>query len=640
MCGIAGVVAFTGQAREYQSDIEQAVSTLSQRGPDSNGIFIHNHIAFGSSRLSIIDTSEKANQPLHDANARYVIVYNGEIYNYKELRKELLQKGVEFKTESDTEVLLNMYIHFKDDFLNRLNGFYSFAIYDKETGSVFIARDKIGIKPLLYYQDDDKLIFASEMKALLAFPIRRKIDSTSLYQYLQLNYIPAPATILEGVQKLEPGNYLEYSNNEIKKVSYYNIEISSNPDIKSNHYNDQKTQLRKLIDNSVEKRMISDVPLGSFLSGGLDSSIIVATAAQFTKKLSTFTISYPDDPMYDESKYAAMVAKKFNTDHTVFEVNNDSLFEHLDNVLNYLDEPFADSSALPVYILSNLTRQNITVALSGDGGDELFAGYNKHHAEWLSLIKDSRGKMLSWFSLLWKVLPQSRNSFISNKVRQYNRFSTGAKLSSADRYWYWATFTDEKMAAEMMVTGFDEKEYDNRKQHILRYLNNETNSLDNGSEDQKMNEVLRTDATLVLPNDMLHKVDMMSMANSLEVRVPLLDHNIVDYIFSLQADAKIDKHRQKKLLRDAYEEILPPEILTRPKHGFEVPLLSWFTTGLRDRIEKEWLNEAFIQEQGIFDPAMMRKVKNRLYSSRPGDIQNVVWRLIVFQNWYKKYMPN
>jgi len=611
-------------------NLSAATDCLNLRGPDSRGIFNEERVGLGHRRLSIIDTTSDGRQPMTDDSGRYVIVFNGEIFNFKELRQKLENTGTSFFSHSDTEVLLKLYIKEGADCLNQLNGFFAFAIYDKEEKILFVARDRYGIKPLFVFQDEDKLIFASELKSLMAFGINKDIDYTSLYQYLQLNYIPGPATIFKNVTKLSPGHYLQIKGREILQKRYYDIP----PLIKTDRlsYQQQQDKLVELMDDAVKKRMIADVPLGAFLSGGIDSSIIVGLASRYTEKLNTFSIGYRDEPFFDETKYANLVAKKFNTNHTVFSLTNQDLLDNLQNVLEYIDEPFGDSSALPVFILSKETRKHVTVSLSGDGADELFGGYNKYLGEYKVREGGIAANTIRGLLPLWKNLPKSRNGFVSNKVRQFQRFAEGMEMSPKERYWKWCGFAREDEALSVLKLDSRIKIfrdiYEHRKENITKYISN----------DGDLNDVLRADVNLVLTNDMLTKVDLMSMANSLEVRVPFLDYRVVDFAFSLKANTKVDGRMKKKIVQDAFRSLLPAELYNRPKHGFEVPLLKWFRKELRSLIENNLLEDKFILEQGIFDPEEIQKLKKQLFSNNPGDIHARIWGLIVFQSWWKKWM--
>ena len=646
MCGITGIVALSSNGTDFLPRVENAVDRLNRRGPDHSAVFRHHHVALGHARLSIIDTSAAANQPFTDVSGRYTVVFNGEIYNYRELRKELEADGIKFRSESDTEVLLELFIKEGESFLEKLNGFFALAIYDSKDGYLFLARDRMGIKPLLIYRDENKLIFASEMKAILAYGIRKEIDRASLFTYLQLNYIPAPATILRGVRKVMPGHKVMVTNLNafdpedlrMEEEAYYQIPYDPEFNIKitPDSYESAVLELQNLLEQAVTRRLVADVPLGTFLSGGIDSSVITTLAARHTRNLKSFSIGYADEPYFDETEFARLVAKKAGTDHTVFSLTNEDLFAHLREMLDYLDEPFADSSALAVYILSKKTRQEVTVALSGDGADEMFSGYHKHLAEFRARNAGVAENLVKGLAPVWKSLPQSRNTKLGNMNRQLNRFSEGMKLGPKDRYWRWATYLKEEEAnyllKEEMIFNLqrlsdDAFQYKKNRESLLKHLTKE------GS----INQVLLTDMNLVLPNDMLTKVDLMSMANSLEVRTPFLDHQVVGFAFRLPPPFKINSTIKKKILQDAFRKDLPEELYNRPKKGFEVPLLNWLQTDLKSMITDDLLEENFIAEQGLFNVKAVEELKSRLFSSNPGDAVATVWALVVFQHWWKNY---
>jgi asparagine synthase (glutamine-hydrolysing) len=627
MCGITGIYTFEPQQAELLGKAKASVATLNLRGPEFSAVHTEEKVALGHARLSIIDLSTAANQPMQDVTGRYTIVFNGEIYNYRPLREQLIKKGLPLKTNSDTETLLYLYIIEGEKCLEKLHGFFAFAVYDNKEDELFIARDRMGIKPLVFYRCRGFLAFASEMKALLEYPVPRTIDQTSLNQYFQFNYIPSPFTIFENVEKLSPGQFLKIKKGKLEHGVYYSIPYNRSRLI-TDGYDGVQENIRHLLEESVKERMISDVPLGAFLSGGIDSSVIVAEASKFTNNLNTFSIGYKDEPYFDETHYAALVAEKFKTNHTVFKLSNNDLFEHLDNVLDYIDEPFADSSALAVYILSKHTRKKVTVALSGDGADELFSGYNKHMAHYRALYKGGATGLVKNGLPLWRTLPKSRNGKFSNLFRQLERFGTGLTLGPQDRYWMWASLLSEDNATCLLAKRSSLQELKQRKNQITKHILNA----------ESINDILFTDMQLVLVSDMLHKVDSMSMANSLEVRTPFLDHRLVDYVFSLDEKFKISPKMKKKVLQDAYRNVLPPELYKRPKHGFEVPLLKWFQGEFNEKLKKEYLNADFIQEQGVFNQSWINNCLQKLHSSNPGDVHANIWALTVFQHWWKKYM--
>jgi asparagine synthase (glutamine-hydrolysing) len=634
MCGITGYYAFKNSVISDLKKITNATQKLFLRGPDIGNIYSDDRVALGHRRLSIIDTSTGAAQPMCDASGEHYIIFNGEIFNFKALSEKYLSKTWQRiggpKTTSDTEVLLYLLIEYGPECLQWLDGFFAFAYYNIQNQQLFLARDRFGKKPLLYYANDEYLAFASEMKALIEFGIPKELDYNVLHQYLQLNYIPQPQSIFKGVAKLKPGHFMIFdSSGSIKDESYY--ELATKPGLYG-QYNYQQAQekLIEKMDVAVRERLISDVPLGAFLSGGVDSSVIVALASRHTSKLNTFSIGYKDNPFFDETHYAKLVADRYGTNNTVFSLTNNDFLEHIYDVLDYLDEPFADSSAIPEYILCYYTRKHVTVALSGDGGDEVFAGYNKHSAEWKIRHRNLLNTIVKSGLPIWKVLPKSRNSKLTNIFRQLQRFAEGANLNAKDRYWKWASFNTvqqtDVLLSQKSLQKVDYVDLLTMKESSLKHIINDD-----------FNQVLLTDMNLVLLGDMLVKVDLMSMANSLEVRSPFLDHKVVDFAFSLPSTYKIDGAMKKKVVQDAFRSLLPAEIYNRPKHGFEIPLLGWFRKELWGLINDDLLERSFIEEQGIFNVKATESLKKKLNSSNPEDSHATIWALVVFQYWWKKY---
>ena len=626
MCGISGFYAFTNQGQKQLNNIEASVTAMNLRGPDGSGVYKHKNVALGHARLSIIDVSNAASQPFTDESGRWTIVFNGEFFNFQEHRESLEKEGQTFKSTSDTEVLLYLFIREKEKCLNKINGFFAFAVYDNQTEELFIARDRYGEKPFLVAKTTDGIAFASEMKSLMAFEWPREIDTAAAKQYFHLNYIPGPESIFQSVKKLEPGSWMRIENGNIEQGIWYELPYPSTNKSSLPDYQTAQKQLIDLMDAAVERRLISDVPLGAFLSGGIDSSVVVALASRHTQTLNTFSIGYKDEPLFDETSYAQLVANRYKTNHTVFSLSNSDLFEHLHDVLNYIDEPFADSSALAVYILSKETRKHVTVALSGDGADELFGGYRKHSAEWKIRQGGIVAKSIAALSPLWNALPKSRNSRIGDLTRKLQKFGDGVNLSEQERYWRWCGYGDDQYVNSLW-TGKSEDEISNQ------YKSYHTRSI---SKNGDMNDVLLNDMQLVLPGDMLTKVDLMSMANSLEVRSPFLDFEVVDFAMRLPAEYKISGAGRKRIVQDAFRTMLPEELYNRPKHGFEVPLLSWFRNELNTWIFDDLLSSKNLEEQGFFHNEAIQLLKKQLHSNNPGDSAARIWALIVFQSWYNK----
>lgn len=617
MCGIVGIANFHHSVLEHTHSLQQSIQKLSHRGPDYQHMYTNTHVLFGHSRLSIIDTSPSAHQPFLDKSKQYAIVFNGEIYNFLELRQKLKKKGYDFETRSDTEVLLYLYIEEGIECLRQLNGDFVFAIYDQKKQNIFIARDRFGIKPLYYSIQNHTLYFSSELKGLL--PLLRHTPSMShdsMLLYLQLNYIPAPLTIYDNIYKLKPGHFIVFdaSNHHIKP--YYQLPQKIENGIEEA---EAVKTFSNLLVQSVERRLISDVPIGCFLSGGLDSSIISALAKQFKPDLNTFTISFKQHSFFDESPDAERVAKHLGTRHHSIPVDEQELLEIIPTLLEHLDEPFADSSAIAVSVLAKYTHKHITVALSGDGADELLGGYYKHTAHDLAF------RWYPWRHIFYPahwvlgLMPQSRNTPWQNKVRQLKKFSDGILTPHTQRYWNWATFMHEAKAQTLL------KKTENRLSY-LSFIPTEAAS---------MHQVLINDISLVLPNDMLFKTDSMSMMHSLEVRVPMLDHELVNFTVSLPASFKIKKKQRKIILKKAFAHLLPYGTMHKPKHGFEVPMHSWLQGPLSPLLN-ELTEKSFIEKQQLFRYQEVRKLIEMNRSFNPSDSSVHLWNLIVFQYWWKK----
>lgn len=634
MCGITGIITFSEERRNWIDSIEKATLCLKHRGPDVQQTWCSSQVALGHCRLSIIDLSEAGNQPLFTQDKRYAIIYNGEIYNYKELRIELEKKGVYFQSQSDTEVLLYGYQIWGKEILNRLNGFFAFAIYDKEKHSLFLARDRFGIKPLYWSAGDNFFAFASELSALLEFPIPRQLDPIALLAYFQLTYIPAPLTILKGVFKLPPGHYLEILEPaQIEPQPYYSL--LKRIDRKKWSYEAAQQHLVSLMEESVHRRLIADVPIGTYLSGGIDSSIITALAARESPHIQAFTVSFPEYPFYNERFYAECVAKRYPITHQVLELREKDLLDSLPAILDHFDEPFGDSSAVAVYHISRIARESVKVILSGDGADEVFGGYLKHWAEYYAEHYRFLLPFLLAVNWMLRGFPQHRGGWLPNKIRQLRRWVEGARLPYKERYWYWARFVPFEQVCSLFEAEWVIQpllmEWELWKEQWISPLNAPY------SLNDEMNGILLNDVEFVLPNDMLKKVDLMSMAHGLEIRVPFLDHEVVEFAFSLPSEYKISRKMRKRLLQDAFRSFLPHELYGRPKRGFEIPLKEWLQGPLKEQIETEWLTPTLIKQQRIFKLEAIEQIKKSLFSSTPGDTPTLVWCLIVFQYWWLRY---
>ena len=613
MCGIVGIKKFNHTpVRGDHMRVENALLKQGHRGPDNLNFLVKGNTVLGHNRLAIIDTKERSNQPLSDLTGRYSIVFNGEIYNYQELKNDLLQSDYQFNTSSDTEVLLYHLIQNGEKGINDLEGCFAFAFYDSKNDELLLVRDRMGINPVLFSIGENQLSFSSELNAFKWLIDEHNIDEVALSHYFRFTYIPAPRTMLSQVQKLMPGHFLRVKGANFDIVNYKKEEQEQ---VEISDYESSKKELRNRIERAVISRLNADVPLGAFLSGGVDSSIVSAIAADFKTELSTFSIGFEEHEFYDESKYAQMVADHIGSNHHAITLSNDIVTDELPRILNSFDEPFADSSAIAMFFLSQKATQHLSVCLSGDGADELFAGYNKHGA---FLKSKSPGFLLK---LATRVIDGnkkgSRSSWLSNKIRQLQKFKKLQSLDWPDNYWFLASFIDEEDYSALLKTArFELPSFDRQ---------------------DTLNAFLQMDQSYVLPNDMLKKVDLMSMANSLEVRVPFLDAEVVNFANAMSSDWKNDGKISKRILKDAFSDLLPEEVFSRSKKGFEVPLTTWIKQAWSNITKEEWFDQRFIEKQNLFQFQGVRNMKEKVFSKHPGESAIQMWAYIVFQNWYDRW---
>jgi len=616
MCGIAGIWSKSSTKESTASLLEKMTQRQLHRGPDTGGATRLENVCLGHRRLSIIDLDSRSNQPMQDASANFFLVFNGEIYNYRELKRELEKKyQAQFSTSSDTEVLLLGLKHEGHEFIEKLNGFFAFAFYDKAQNELLLVRDRYGIKPLYYTDQNNEFLFASELKSILKGLKEISIDQKSLFTYLQLSYIPAPFTAVKGVKKLEPGHFLKVGADGIFKQQYYNVHLPEQYEPGINIH-----EFRKKLEESVALRLRADVPVGTFLSGGLDSSIISLIASKNMPDLSAFSVGFPDQPFFDESNEARKVANQLNLKHHVLQLTETDIDAEVESILDSFDEPFADSSAVLVNLVSKFAREQVKVVLSGDGADEIMGGYNKHRAMLRSLDKSFINFFLRSGSHALGLFPESRSKAGLNQIRKLRRYAKGLRLPLTDRYEQWASFTEKSLVKELMKGA--------RKGH----------ELDISIDPEDFNSILKADVQLVLSNDMLQKVDLMSMRHSLEVRVPFLDHHLVDFLFTIPASEKIDKKTGKNIMRKAFENDFPTKFFSRSKKGFEAPLVHWLKGPLKS-IRKDLLDKELLHKQDLFNPEVVEKLEKKSMSSNPADSPHTIWALLVFQYWYLKNIP-
>ncbi len=629
MCGICGAAWTSDSPGIDPTTLDRMVDVLAHRGPDDRGTYIETGLALGHRRLSIIDLSPLARQPMISDDGTLRIVFNGEIYNFESLRKELVAKGHRFRSESDTEVLLHLYAEDGEKMLSKLNGMFSLAIDDTKTRRFFFARDRLGKKPFFYRLEKDRVLFASELKSILQVEgISREIDPTALDDYLTYQYVPHPKTIFRGINKLPPGHFAVWQDGRFSITKYWNPDF--NLEDANRSYADWSEELRSLLTDAVQLRLRSDVPLGAFLSGGIDSSIITGLAQRLsTKKIRTFSIGFPQKH-YDETAFARKASEKSGTDHTELIVTPD-IHGILDKLVEHYDEPFADSSAIPTLVLSELTRRSVTVALSGDGGDELFAGYQRYQAvklgERVDILPHCVRKFLA--GPMRSLIPASTQQ--KSTPRRLKRFFEALGMEPMERYLQWIAIFNRQRRNELYSVELAQQIGDHDSVGFLE---------DAATFCSQRDVVSRTsliDVQTYLPCDILTKVDVASMACSLEVRAPLLDYRLVEFAARIPVAHKIHGRTGKFIFRDTFRELLPPEIETRGKMGFGVPIDDWFRGPLKNFV-REILLDRRTTERGLFRLETVGKLLDDHFSNR-FDHAYRIWALLVLELWMRRWMP-
>ncbi len=648
MCGITGFWEIEGEKREILSDIVvNMTSTLSHRGPDDVGFYVDekNGIALGHRRLAILDLSERGRQPMESFSGRYVIIYNGEIYNYKDLSKEMRDNfNIDFKSNTDTEVLLAGFeVWGIEQTLKKINGMFAFALLDKKEKRLYLVRDRIGIKPLYYGVQGRILFFASELKAIIANRFfKPTLNRDALALFFKYNYIPAPYSIYQDIAKLEPGHYAVIDKDlSVNIYCYWDVENVVEEGIKKPlllSENETILELEKLVSDSVKIRMISDVPLGAFLSGGIDSSTVVALMqSQSNLPIKTFTIGFNED-YYNEAKFAKKVAEYLGTDHTELYVTPKEAMEVIPRLAEMYDEPFSDSSQIPTFLVSQLARKYVKVSLSGDGGDELFGGYLRYvwaDSLWNRIrfmpyfLKFGMTKIISLLPLeTWDNLFGKVEYLLPKRIRQTlygdKLYKIAGILRSKSPDDVYKGFVSHWKTPENLVLGSNEPET------ILDNFSIKT-SIPNFKE-----RMMFFDLVTYLPDDILTKVDRASMAVSLEARVPILDYRVVEFSKKLPLDFKIRNGETKWILRNILYKYVPKELFERPKSGFGIPIGNWLREDLRDWAE-DLLNESEIKKEGILNPVLIREIWKEHLTGK-GDWQYPLWDVLMFQAWKKKWM--
>ena len=629
MCGICGIVG-TNTLRPIDRDILLRMTQIMEhRGPDDHGIYVGEHVGLGSRRLSIIDLAG-GRQPIANEDETMWIVFNGEIYNYRELRAYLQKRGHTFRTLSDTEVILHLYEEFGADCVHRLNGIFAFAIWDTRREEIVIARDRMGIKPLYYTEMANQLVFGSEMKVVLAHPdVARDIDLISLNEYLTFEYVPSPRTIIRNVYRLEPGHILRYNAHGLHIQRYWDVSLARSESRPPVHWRDHASNLCDTLKAAVRQELVSDVPVGVLLSGGIDSSTIAALMVEsYPGTVDSFSIGF-EEASFDESRYARLAAEHLGTRHHELVFTSGMVAEMVLTITDFLDEPFGDSSLIPTFLLSQFAREHVKVVLGGDGGDELFAGYPTLVAHRLIEYYE---RIVPWFMRAYgapRLLDSMPVSFsnISFDFR-VRRFIAGRGVSLQARHHRWlGSFVDDQKSLLLqdwikpVLRDTYAQAYAHARECDARL---------------PLNQVLYDDIKMYLEGDILFKVDRASMAASLEVRVPFLNRDVVDFVAELPLELKLRRLTGKYLLKKSVERILPREIIKRPKKGFNMPVAQWLTSELRDLV-LYLLSEVRITQQGLFNYAYVRQTIDE-HLSHQRDNRKLLWTLLMFQLWYNAYI--
>ncbi len=616
MCGIAGILQLDRTAAAPADTLERMLQSIFHRGPDEDGRLVDGELAMGMRRLSIIDLAD-GQQPIFDESGRYAVVFNGEIYNYRELREELIARGHTLKTHSDTEVIVHLYEEHGPACLEHLRGMFGIAVWDKRERTLFIARDRLGIKPLYYTVKQQTLIFGSEIKALLEHPeVTAALDHRALTHYLSLKYIPAPRTLFEGIQSLLPGHYMLIQQGRVEIEKYWDISYAKPDNVKSEEeYIEEATELLR---EAVRLRLRSDVPFGAFLSGGVDSSTIVALMAeQMSEPVKTFSVGFGAG---DELPYAKLVADRFGCEHHTLNITAADFIEHAESVIWHMDQPIADQATVATQMVSKLARQHVKMVLTGEGGDELFAGYARYAGE--------------RFSPWTRWLPNWAGQLLRRGVRRLPGMRRGKialqALTIADearRYANWfPMFNDD---TKQQVLSENMRDYRDGAGEVFRQM------LDRCDSRQPLDRMLYVDSKLWLPDFLLLRGDKLTMANSLEARIPLLDHKLVEFAGRLPTHYKLHKGDRKYLLKRVAEKLIPSEIIHRKKQGFPIPIEHWLRKEVRP-LMRDMLSPEALRRRGLFKPDFVQRLMTE-HETGYADHSTELWGLVSLEIWLRRF---
>jgi asparagine synthase (glutamine-hydrolysing) len=625
MCGICGEMTF-GRGGVRMAVIEAMRDRLVHRGPDDQGVYVSAdaRAGLGFRRLAILDLRHDANQPMAGAGGAVQLVFNGEIYNFQELRAGLEQRGHRFRTTSDTEVIVRLYEDRGSAFVDALDGMFALAIWDERSRRLLLARDRAGKKPLFYFRDNRRVVFGSEMKALFAHPeVRSEIDAAALPAFFQFGYVPHPATLYRGVHQVPPASVVEIdADGMTTERRYWRLQQRAAGDAPRIGRADARARVRALVTDAVRKRLISDVPLGAFLSAGIDSTIVVGVMRTLTREpVKTFTIGFEGDAAYDETAPAGNVAARFGTDHRTFRVAP-SAVELIDRLVWHYDGPFGDSSAIPTFLLSELTRRHVTVVLTGDGGDELFAGYMRFRAALAAeRLPAAAG---AWLGAALRALPRPPNE--RHLLARAQRFARFMHLPLVERAARWNSLFADDVSELLTPDVYGTHGATDPLAHLRA-------DLDAAAGASPLGQLLAANFASYLPDDLLVKTDRCTMAHSLEARSPLLDTALAEYAGSLPDDFKLSRGRGKAILREAFSDLVPPDIDRRPKTGFGVPLDRWFRTELRDFVRDTLLEPSAALRAYVRQDRVRTLIDDHL-AGRINAGQRL-WTLVSFERWLR-----
>jgi asparagine synthase (glutamine-hydrolysing) len=632
MCGICGKLYFDPGRAAEPNILAEMCATIRHRGPDDTGAYIQGPVALGSTRLAIIDVAA-GHMPLCNEDGTVWIAYNGETYNFQELRARLEARGHRFRTRSDTETIVHLYEEEGENFARHLNGMFALALWDARKKLLILARDQVGIKPLFYAQLPDRLLFGSEIKTILADGIDRQVDRVALHDYLSLNYVPGPRTMFKGIHKLQPGHILTASlaDGMVRVRPYWTYPHREEPQAASRSIHQLEGELLEILREVTRDTMVSDVPVGAFLSGGIDSSLVVALMSEVAKQpVRTFSIGFQEES-YNELPYANLVARRFHTDHHVLVM--DARAEDLVHAMaDFFDEPFADNSALATYAVSQLAAEHVKVVLSGDGGDEVFGGYNTYQADQLARAY----RRLPGFvteGLVPQLVRRIPPSFTKNSIEfRLKRFVQGAARDPLYAHFSWKAYLDEAMKMHL----YNRESLNGDLESLRPTVSLFRECFEECSSPDVLNRLIYLDNRIQLVDDMLTKVDRMSMAHSLEVRVPLLDQRVIQFMAKLPSRFKLRGFTLKYLVKRMAKRVLPREILHRPKGGFGIPLADWVSGDLRELVST-YLSPETVKAHGLFDPRAVQAMLSAHWRKEE-NFSRSIWTLLMFSLWVERYL--